>query len=876
MAPLQADTWERIQELFAAAVDLPANERGAFLDQQCGGDETLRREVQSLLDSDEQAHSFIEQPAAAQAPELLGEASSDTALAGRSFGPYEIVREIGRGGLGAVYLAIRSDGEYRKEVAIKLIRRGLDTEDILRRFRNERQILAQLDHPNIARLIDGGTTDDGLPFFVMEYVKGEPISAYCDTHQLGTSERLKLFRKVCSAVTYAHQNLVIHRDLKPSNILVTADGEPKLLDFGIAKLLTADDELMFTQTAPGLRAMTPEYASPEQVRGERITTASDVYSLGVLLYELLTGQKPYRLKTRTAEEVSRAITDQEPERPSTALAASADSKINRPASLSSDLDNIVLMALRKEPHRRYASVGQFSEDVRRYLEGLPVVAHKDTIPYRATKFIQRHKVGVAAAAVIALTLVGGIIATGWQAKRATEQARIAAEQAHIAGEQARIAAQERDRARVETAKAERINAFLQNILGTSSRRWVNPNPDRKQDATIKEALDEASRRAQAELGDQPEVLAAVLFSLGKSYLGQSKHDVAESHLRSALEIRRRVLGPEHQDTAISLTGLSEVLGFTGKLAESESLAREAIAIFRRKRETGDVDFTWFAIALNNLGTRLTSRGDPVGGEQSLREALEVSANLTGAARAARVAMLGNLGMTRGNQGDIDGGIAALQAALEESRSLPGSASFEDGVLLGNLAVFLIIKGEYAQAEPVIHESLEKFRQIEGGRNQYTTWSLVYLADNYYLQGDYRRAREEIDRAIELQRQVLPEGHIDFGRSWTVLGKILTRTSEPARGEEYLRNALALRVKAFKPIDWRIAATQGALGECLAAQNRMEDAAKHLHASYDVFNQALGANDPRTRDAAARLVTLYETWDKPDEAERYRALAPASK
>ena len=418
MAPPRVEAWERIQELFAAAVDLPPKERAAFLDRECYGDATLRREVQSLIDSDAQATSFIEDPASAIPPGLLSEPEPETSLAGRHFGPYEIVREIGRGGLGAVYLAIRSDGEYRKEVAVKLIRRGLDTEDILRRFRNERQILAQLDHPNIARLVDGGTTDDGLPFFVMEYVKGEPISAYCDTHRLDTHQRLELFRKVCGAVTYAHQNLVIHRDLKPSNILVAADGEPKLLDFGIAKLLTAGDEPMFTQTAPALRAMTPEYASPEQIRGERITTASDVYTLGVLLYELLTGQKPYRLKTRTSEEIARAITDQEPERPSTAItraAVSAESALHNPQALRGDLDNIVLMAMRKEPHRRYASAATLADDIRRHQEGLPVAARPNTFSYRAGKFIARHRLGVAAAAVVMLAIIGGMIATLWQA-----------------------------------------------------------------------------------------------------------------------------------------------------------------------------------------------------------------------------------------------------------------------------------------------------------------------------------------------------------------------------------------------------------------------------------------------------------------------------
>ena len=290
----------------------------------------LRREVESLLESDSQTDGFIEQPVLEIPRDLFPEAPEES-LVGRQFGAYQIIREIGRGGLGAVYLAARADDEYRKEVAIKLVRRGLDTEDILRRFRNERQILAQLDHPNIARLIDGGTTDEGLPYFVMEYVNGEPIGAYCDAHSLSTTERLNLFRKVCAAVTYAHQNLVIHRDLKPSNILVASDGEPKLLDFGIAKLLGQDEEAL-AQTMAGQRVMTPEYASPEQVKGEKITTASDVYSLGVLLYELLTGRRPYRLKTRTAEEIARAITDQEPERPSTAAVEAQKRSILHPPS----------------------------------------------------------------------------------------------------------------------------------------------------------------------------------------------------------------------------------------------------------------------------------------------------------------------------------------------------------------------------------------------------------------------------------------------------------------------------------------------------------------------------------------------------------------
>ncbi len=450
-----SEHWVRVKELFDAAADLEAGQRAALLDRECSGNEALRAEVESLLKSDEQTGNFIE--ASFQIPRELFTETSEKPVAGRQFGAYQLIREIGRGGLGTVYLAARADDQYRKEVAIKVIRRGLDTEDIIHRFRNERQILAQLDHPNIARLIDGGTTEDGLPYFVMEHVDGEPIDVYCNTQTQSILERLTLFRKVCAAINYAHQNLVIHRDLKPSNILVTKEGEPKLLDFGIAKVLSSSDEL-FTQTLPAMRVMTPEYASPEQIKGEKITTTSDIYSLGVLLYELLTGQRPYRLKTRSPEEIAHAITEQEPERPSTAIRDrdlklqvqdSPDSLFARRDSraLRGDLDNIVLMAMRKEPTRRYPSVGQFSEDIRRHLDGLPVIARKDTLRYRSEKFIHRHKVGVAATALIILTLLGGLIATFWQANRATRQAT--------------IAAQERDRAQRRFADVRHLsNALL--------------------------------------------------------------------------------------------------------------------------------------------------------------------------------------------------------------------------------------------------------------------------------------------------------------------------------------------------------------------------------------------------------------------------------
>jgi non-specific serine/threonine protein kinase/serine/threonine-protein kinase len=346
----------------------------------------------------------------------------------RRLGNYEIIRELGRGGMGTVYLARRADAQYEKQVAIKLIKRGMDTDAVLRHFRDERQILAGFDHPGVARLFDAGTSDDGLPYFVMEYVEGLPINEYCLAHRLSINDRLKLFRNVCSAVSYAHRHLVIHRDLKPSNIVVTTDGVPKLLDFGIAKVLQhgTDDQPSITST--GTRLMTPEYASPEQVRGQPVTTASDVYSLGVVVYELLTGISPYRFTSRSPTEIERAITEQSPQRPSTAVARSdGNSKfeIRNSKLLRGDLDNIVLMALRKEPERRYQSAEQFSEDIRRHLEALPVLARKDTVGYRTEKFVRRNRAATAAAALVVVSLLGGIVATTWEAHRARVQEAVA-------------------------------------------------------------------------------------------------------------------------------------------------------------------------------------------------------------------------------------------------------------------------------------------------------------------------------------------------------------------------------------------------------------------------------------------------------------------
>ena len=363
--------------------------------------------MNALLDSHAQADGFLETPA-------LVAATTPEPRPGQRIGPYDIGEKVAQGGMGAVYRAIRADGHFQQQVALKLVRRGMDTEQVLRHFRNERQILASLAHPNIARLLDGGSTDDGRPYFVMEYIEGSPLDEYCETHKLSIASRLELFLVICSAVHYAHQRLVVHRDIKPGNILVTSDGQPKLLDFGIAKI-TASQPVTGTMTAADM--MTPEYASPEQLRGEPITTASDIYSLGLLLYYLLTGRCPHRSASRAPLEIARLLSE-EPEKPSVV----APKPLRR--RLAGDLDSIVLKALRKEPEQRYSSVEQFASDIRRHLEGSPVIARKGAASYHVFKFAKKHKAGIAAAALVFVTLAGGLAATAWEARVArAERAR---------------------------------------------------------------------------------------------------------------------------------------------------------------------------------------------------------------------------------------------------------------------------------------------------------------------------------------------------------------------------------------------------------------------------------------------------------------------
>ena len=631
-----SERWKEVEAVFEQVLEVPVGERSAFIDRTCADDEELRHEVKSLLESHGRAGTFLHDSDLFFCRESFAEDGS-LLVPGQTIDRYRIIREIGRGGMGAVYLAERADAEYEKQVAIKLIKRGMDTDAVLRHFRNERQILASFDHPNIARLFDGGTTGDGLPYFVMEYVEGLPINEYCNKQALSINERLKLFREVCAAVSYAHRHLVIHRDIKRTNILVTPEGIPKLLDFGIAKILQEGDGAQPPATMTDLRLMTPEYASPEQIRGEPVTTASDVYSLGVVLYELLTGSSPYRFTSRAPRDVERAITEQEPTRPSTAAPESnRKSEIANRKFLRGDLDNIVLMALRKEPDRRYQSVEQFSEDIRRHLEARPVLARKDTIGYRAAKFIRRNKAVVAAVSLLFVSLLGGIITTTWEARRARVQEAAARTQEAVAnGEKARAERRFADVRQLAHSLLFDYHDAIKNLPGAT----------RVRERLVKDALANLDKLAAEAQGDSvlQRELAAAYERLGdvrgQAY-GASLGDRAgatESY-RKALQIRETLAqnSPRDLQSRSELAGIYSKLGVeledTSEAARGLEYLQKSLAVYTELTAQAPDDWqveTDLAGIHNAIGAALEDRSEMAGALEHHRTALTIREKLLG-------------------------------------------------------------------------------------------------------------------------------------------------------------------------------------------------------------------------------------------------------
>ncbi len=683
---MDSKQWQKVKELFSATLDLPANERLSFLENS---DANLRSEVEKLLANYDDAEDFINEPAVVEFG--LDDSGANNSFIGKKIDDYLILEEIGVGGMGAVYLAEQQSENLSHRVAVKLIKRGMDTNSVLKRFVMERQILANLEHPNIGRFLDGGSTDDGLPYFVMEYVEGLPIKKYCDAQNLDTRARLELFRKVCAAVSFAHQNLIVHRDLKPSNILVTESGEPKLLDFGIAKLLHPDWSLDTNEaTATMFRVMTPEYASPEQLRGLPVTTASDVYSLGVVLYELLTGERPYKIESRSPEEVAKFVLTEEPIRPSavsnyklqitdsksksetnpndgqtaTNNRQNPKSKIQNLKLLKGDLDNIILKSLRKEPERRYQSVQEFSEDIRRHLEGLPVTASADTVSYRVAKFVKRHKTGVFAAGLIFLTLLTATAVTAWQSAQLRRE-RDKAEQRF---------SQVRNLANLVIFE---YHDGIEKLAGSTAIR-------EKMVKDALEYLDNLSAESGTDTDLQRELAAAyqkVADVQGSPYqanLGNSK-GALESY-KKALAIREKLHSDSKENAQIKLdliqsySAVGELSQVTGNLPEAFENYQKAFAFYDTLGETNESKRA-LAVLFRHYAKALVLNGKLAEAMENFIKSINVSNELIAAnpndASFKRDLGLANIyyGDALVASGDLNGALAAERTAYNLLESL---------------------------------------------------------------------------------------------------------------------------------------------------------------------------------------------------------------
>jgi len=915
---MPTNRWNDIEALFDAALDREPDERTAWLAEVCD-DEDLREEVLRLLAAHERSDGILDRPLPLREKILVDTSlaplasAPDLDLTGERLGPYRLIREIGRGGMGTVYLAERADDQFARQVAIKILRREVSPETS-RRFRAERQILATLDHPNIATLYDGGITtprsgEAGRPYLIMEYVDGVPLDAYCDGHRLSTRERLRLFLPVLRAVHDAHQNLVVHRDLKPSNILITESGTVdsgtvdsgtvKLLDFGIAKLLdpaAAGLKDTAPETRTGLHPMTPAYASPEQVRSGPITTASDVYQLGLVLYELLTGRRPYRVDGRTPSEIERVICEEEPPPPSTMVATArgetdpdaspaSEGRGTRPEllqkTLRGDLDAIVLTALRKEPDRRYDSAEQLADDIDRYLEGRPVVARPDTLTYRAKTFVRRHRWGVAVATAFLVLLIGYTVTVTVQAQRIQEAL---------------------SDARAEAEKSEQVTTFLMELFEAN-----NPGEALGDTITARQLLRRGIGRAET-LSDQPDVEAQMYDVVGRVYQRLGRYSQADSLLNRALTVRQSHFEAPHPDIAESLHHLGSLKEEAGDYAHAESLLTTALAqqqrlfegphpeiietqhtlatllysngeydqaepLFRRtlamrKATLGDRDPAVIS-SLNNLGVLLQRTGRHEEAEAFYRQALTARRERFGAEHPKVATSLHNLATLLEERGKLDAAEEMHREALAIRRQLLGDQHPDLASSLHNLGALLTRKGDMDDAEASYQKALHMRRELLGNAHPHTAITLHGLAHLAETRGDDPEAERAYREALTLFRTAFGEAHPYVAHPLSGLGRALLEQESFERAEPLLQEALQIRRETLPSGHGLIGEAKVLLGRCLAAENRPAEAEPLLVEGYQTLRSARGLPDSSTQKALTRLVDFYDAWGKPDDADRYQ-------
>jgi serine/threonine protein kinase len=846
---------KHIQNLFEQVVDLSPKDRQTFLEKACGDDTVLLKTILDLLNADENKHSIFQE----EVMDLINQEQTHTYINSK-IGAYKIIQELGKGGMGVVFLAERDDGEFDQKVAVKLLKYGMGNQEIFKRFQSERQILARLQHPNIARLLDGGVTDDGLPFFTMEYVQGVAIDSYCNQQKLSLSERLKLFQTVCSAVQYAHRNLLIHRDLKPGNIFVSADGDIKLLDFGIAKALSnVEGPEMAVLTQAGDRVMTPEYASPEQARGEGVGTATDIYSLGVVLYELLTGLRPYEFEQLSPAKIEQVICNTEPKKPSSAISklmkdgskiekkgttlkeVSADRK-NQPErivkDLTGDLDNICMKALKKEPEQRYESVEQFRLDISRYLEGFPVKARPDTLTYRSRKFIKRNQFRLAISGGIFLLISIFLV---------FHTVRLASE---------------RDRAQLEAQKAEQVSDFLKGLFEIS-----NPRESKGETISARELLDRGAIRLEKELAEQPAVQAEMIHVIGEVYGSIGLFEKADSMLNNALDLRRKLYDDDHPEVAKTLGALGVHYEVLGRFEEAASMHRSAIAILRIHANDKPLALAASLHSMAHAQMRLHNLDDA---ESLIREALMIKRKHLGSIHQDVAYSLNILGDVHDYQGRPNEAERVHREVLEMRRELLGPDHLDVANTLHNLAAALKSQRRYVEAEATYLEALRLWKKNVGNENSEVGNSLSQLAFVVGQQGRHEEAETMHLEALSILRRVFGEGHPRIATAFERYGNSLVTQGQYKKAEEAYRECLEIRRNTLGNEHPNVASALIRVGVSVWKQARYDEAEQVLQEGYKLCNSlpdCIG-NPIRWELAQSSLFDFYDAWGRPEERQKY--------
>jgi serine/threonine protein kinase/tetratricopeptide (TPR) repeat protein len=849
----QSDCTSRVKQVFALASDLPTDQRAAFLDQQTSGNAALRAAVESLLAAHEHAGQFLAGPTVQ--PDALPGSPGEPAPP-RRIGPYKLLQEIGEGGFGTVYLA-EQEHPVRRRVALKLIKLGMDTKQVIARFEAERQALAMMDHPNIARVLDAGTTEEGRPYFVMELVRGVPVTEYADASRLSLRQRLELFVPVCQAVQHAHQKGIIHRDLKPSNVLVTLhDGTPvpKVIDFGVAKATQArlTEKTLFTE----FRQMigTPVYMSPEQAQmsGLDVDTRSDVYALGVLLYELLTGTTPFdprELNSKAYAEMQRVIREVDPPRPSTrlsrlqTLAAIAATRGSDPGKLRravrGELDWIVMKCLEKDRSRRYESASALASDVTHYLSDEPVNAVAPSRLYRVRKFVRRNRAAVAAVSVILLLLVGGITGTTIGMIRAARQSAVAESERRI---------------------AEAVGRFQSDML--SSADPARLLGDR---VTVLQAVTAAVAELDAgKLHDQPLVEASVRLTIGDTLRALGRYDAAEPNVRRALVLRRAGMPPLHPGVAQCLNDLGRVLHAKGNVIEAEAAFRESLSIYERGADPDQDESK--AACLSNLGLLLRERARAGEAETLLRSALAIRRGLSTRPTHSVGSNVNNLALVLADQGKFEGALALMREALEAHRRDYPAGHPDIGQSLNNVAGLLCTLGRYVEAEPLYREALQIKRKTLPADHPEVARVLCNLGALLKMRGELDEPEAHMREALQIFRRSLPADHTDAGLAMTNLAALLHERGRLDEAEALFREAVQQRRRALPATHPELASSLNNFAALLGDRGKHSEAEALYREALDIQRRSLPEAHTDIGWTLNQIASLLEKQGKTGEAE----------